>query len=450
MKDENLEHLISEENSPTKVNEALPQPVEAKSEGHIFQSAESFLKHEETNLHSCSGIEGDMIEIANKFEEEFYSNSKPCYEILTSPLLQSKPLLQDTTNSNPASSFKVENPHLQFSNSANKVRVESLYAVEPGTESQKICDDSFSSLSFSESDNVIRFTTASRKSLQSSSESLRKAKLLLENLDKSEEPITSTNFLPSANMRQPTGFKTASNKPISMSNKSLERANSIFNSLENGDASHKQSYLHHLEILSSQKVEACPTSSTICSHQSFPLGFKTASNKSMTISTAAWKKGQSFMQSVEEANLRSLQTLTPSKGGEATFRSQIFSETNKQLYANLRHLNANGIENECKNKRLSLPCSNVSSSPMFKPTNAKRRNSFYKPPRKKPPLTDVDANVPSNSKLHSDTRSSQLKQVFNETLPAGKKQLGVRHDQENQIFVSDESLLKAMALFEQV
>ena len=405
------------------------------------------------HLDTSCGIESDMLKIADQFEQEFYADS--CVkkaEKSTTLQLQGMHSEADEKSykENPCPPYKEKHPNQSY----DDIQVESKH--DTGFSSKK---DQFNSL-VQESITSTGFTTASKKPLKCSSNALKKAKILFDKLD-DKELMPTTSSEKSIHFKQLceypadkqcdvekihfktnntelgefSGFKTASNKTLSVSAQGMQKANLIFASLPNEEDVNQCTSKRQKEI--DQGI-----SKEVSSH-SLTVGFKTASNKSVTISSAAWKRGEEFMKTAVDESTTEDQVLH--KNIVAHHATTI---SNQNLQTNLGSFNigTNNYNSVPRNKRLSLPATSNINSPLFKPVKGKRRNSFYKPPRKKP-LQEVLINVPVNS--HSNVTPANVNSDSTEKI-SNKKQLGVRHDQENQIYVSDESLLKAMALFEQV
>ena len=248
------------------------------------------------------------------------------------------------------------------------------------------------------SNHSIGFTTASSKPLTFSSNSLQKARLLLDDVHKSRELETESNC---SNLDETSEvlFKTASNKPLSISSNALKKANAILTTVHDTPS---------MDLLYN-KPSPFDINNLNSSHKG---DFMTASRRSVTISASAWKKGQKLISGFKDNESSSSSEVTP------------------QLNVNCP------TKRTVSSRRFSLGATSNVSSPLFKSVKAKRRNSLYKPPRKREPLQDSSANI-TNAKLSCNAMIN-------------KRHLGLKQDQESQIFVSDESMLRAMALFEKV
>lgn len=205
-------------------------------------------------------------------------------------------------------------------------------------------------------------------------------------------------------------FKTASNKPLSISSKALEKANAILSSIQDPSSCDSAITKHETETFSHSNSK----------NNIHHVGFKTASNRSLTVSNAAWNKGQKLISSFQTEDCS-----VPSRKND--------NSTNQTSLSDLNNKN----KSFASNKRFSFNGTSSVTSPLFKPVKAKRRNSLYKPPRKRMSLQELSSSTNNNSNFIDGSLS-------------GKRKLGLKHDQESQICVSDESLLKAVALFEDV
>ena len=298
------------------------------------------------------------------------------------------------------------------------------------------------------------FTTASNKPLKCSSEALEKAKLFFEkSIEESNDTTTVQNIL------GPTvqcGFRTASNKTMSISNRAFEKANLMFANLDkcmqitadrNLEGNNKETPKKLAEI-DKTHLNVLHTENTSCRSRTDSVGFKTASNKALSISSTAWKKGQNFMKAVEvPTNDMCFSPLTnDSQPAKATLSELLSAEKQNVNPALSRNFVSS---NNPINRRLSFAGTSC-HSPLLTTPKAKRRNSLYRPPRKRTPLLDLQNNVPKPGNSDNHAQHSYTKNASFDAKPSAKKQLGVKRDQENQIFVSDESLVKAVAMFEQV
>ena len=269
---------------------------------------------------------------------------------------------------------------------------------------------------------TVCFTTAGNKPLSVSSESLNRARSLLSEIDSTCQQLPSE--IPPKKV-QLAGFKTASNKVISNSAAAFQKANRIMATLDD-DNTFKAS-LPRSCTSSNQATVAChkmvcrdSVNNPMPEKPNSIVGFQTAGNKPLKISASAWKKARSFMSTVDHS-----------------------PKSNENISCSSSESRLSVPSKPCK-KRLSLNESSF-SSPVVKPPKAKRRNSCYKPPRRTP-LKDIQTTLNVNNSNSKTVKSfnSEPQTVLS------KRQLGLKQDQESQIYLSDESLLKAMALFEEM
>nr|XP_018668532.1 uncharacterized protein LOC100185089 isoform X2 [Ciona intestinalis] len=288
---------------------------------------------------------------------------------------------------------------------------------------------------------TVGFKTASNKALTVSHESFSKANKMMNNHNQSivkdtnvahpsttiikevskTNSVTSKRFVPeTARATINAGFVrtvpavsfiTASNKPLSVSSEALAKAQRLIEEDVCGEKVSGTSFMsmkaseYHIAKPSTCAKEAC--------NQSFPVvnstvvGFKTASQKNLSVSHAALEKAKHV-------------------------------------------IDENGAEKENAKYSATTPSDYAPNPSLFKHSfpgvciKAMKGNSSYKPPRKKliypkRSTSPDESSVPAHATNPSSFTPSSIPK---------KKQLGVKFEQESQIFMSDESLLNALELLE--
>nr|CAB3262912.1 uncharacterized protein LOC100185089 [Phallusia mammillata] len=234
------------------------------------------------------------------------------------------------------------------------------------------------------------------------------------------------NFgVPNSEGAQTTGFISASKKPLTVSSEALAKAESIINDAD------KFGF----------------TNST---------GFSTAGNKPLSISKQSWAKIQHIFHDEPK-----LQTDTP----KPTMVSSASAKAQNQN--NLNHFKSGNAGSKTVADKITAcavltPTAKILNakpeiSSERKPATlfnscmkAKRRNSSYKPPRRKICPTESSTLKPHSLADGGANNKENMQQNVESNTHSAKRKLGMKPTYEDQINVSDESLLMAMELFENV
>ena len=310
----------------------------------------------------------------------------------------------------------------------------------------------------------IGFKTANNKTLTVSAKSWIKAQEMIKDVDITNGKETSKN-----NVVQCSGFTTASKKPLSVSASAWKKAEALVQ--ENDDLVSKElsGFSNNNDIAQEKIVNDCDIKLVQCS------GFATASKKPLSVSASAWKKAEALVK--QNDDLVSKELRESSNNNDITEKtivefdcnfagnSKIPTSCTKDKDFHKENISAKSFSfftpksdgnrvPQAHSEKLK-GTSGENNKPFFNTSvKGKRRNSVYKPPRRKLPLHDANVNLLPKFE-NDDTRflcsdTNKENPLKNEALVCHKTKLGMKQDQESQILVSDESLLRALAMFEGV
>ncbi|XP_002129592.2 uncharacterized protein LOC100185089 [Ciona intestinalis] len=391
------------------------------------------------------------------------------------------------------------------------VHAEKVECVQPEYKSDHSDTDEYSKCLKAVS--VVGFKTASHKEISVMAKSLKLVeKLLLDPSKNTDSKSTERNNPPtilntpiaenpsahcattSAVLARSTaqfavGFKTASNKALTVSHKSFSRANIMMKN-------HHQSIVKDASVAhpSTTIIKEVSKTNSVTSRRFVPemaaatittafvstvpaVSFTTASKKPLSVSSEALAKAQRLMEEDlygEKVSGESFMSMKPSEYhiakpstctdetcnqsfpavkstvvGFKTASHKNLSVSHAALEKAKHVVNKNGAEKENSKDPATTPSDYASNPSLFKHSfpgvciKAMKGNSSYKPPRKKLIFPDRSTSDETSVPTHATNPS-----CFISLSNPKKKQLGVKFEQESQIFMSDESLLNALELLE--